>query len=146
MANKQAGQTSRDEHLDLTTGDGAKRTLMIGFDGTGHQVVSVDALGNINVNIFPVNRTPLTFKDTSFVSGDSPVTLDINTAYGVNGREFTIINDGAGDFTVSISNDGSVFGNEHTMKNGEVYTLEAISLDSIRITHVADSAYRAVAL
>lgn len=144
--NKDAGQTSRDEHLVLTTSDGAKRVLMIGFDGINHKVVTVDSDGHLQVDIAPVVRTPLIFRDTSFVVGDSPVVLDVNNVYGVNGREFTIINDGAGEFTVSISNDGSVFGNEHTMKNGEVYEKENISLDSIRITHVADSAYRVVAL
>jgi len=90
--------------------------------------------------------TPETFEDTSFVSGDSPVTLDINTALGRNATEFTVINDGAGNFTVSISNDGAAFGDEHTMKNGETYSLDQISVDSIRITHVADSAYRVVVI
>jgi len=94
----------------------------------------------------PVSRTPVTFEDTSFVSGDSPAILDVNTALGENGREFIVINDGIGDFTVSISNDGAVFGNEHTMTNGETYGLDDLSVDSIRITHVADSAYRAVAI
>lgn len=97
-------------------------------------------------NLIPRSSTPVTFEDTSFLSGDSPATLDVNTALGTNGSEFTVINDGAGNFTVSISNDGAVFGDEHTMKNGDTYSLERISLDSIRITHVADSAYRVIAL
>ena len=90
--------------------------------------------------------TPKIFEDTSFVLGDSPATLDVNAALGRNATEFTVINDGAGDFTVSISNDGVAFGDEHTMKNGETYSIENISVDSIRITHVADSAYRVVAI
>jgi len=90
--------------------------------------------------------TPETFIDTSFVSGDSPVTLDLNTALGRNATEFTVINDGAGDFTVALSEDGAVFGDEHTMKNGETYSLIEISVDSIRITHVNDSAFRVIAL
>jgi len=93
-----------------------------------------------------VNRSPLSFEDTNFVTGDSPVILDINDAYGKNGREFTVINDGAGSFTVSISNDGSTFGDEHTVNNGEAYSLENIRLDSIRITWVTNSSYRVVAL
>jgi len=105
-----------------------------------------DADGNLSVSIFPVNRIPLSFEDTNFVTGDSPVILDINNAYGENGREFSIVNDGNGDFTVAISGDGSVYGGEHTVKNGEVYAIDNISIDSIRITWVADSSYRVVAL
>ena len=89
---------------------------------------------------------PQTFADTSFVSGDSPVTLDANTALGRNATEFTVINDGAGAFTVAISFDSSTFGDEHTVNNGEIYSIDKISVDSIRITHVADSAYRVIVL
>ena len=98
------------------------------------------------VTIIAVVATPGTFKDTSFIEADSPVTLDVNTALSRNATKFTVINDGNGDFTVSISNDGSVFGDEHTMKNGEVYSLDNISIDSIRITWIADSAYRVVVI
>ena len=49
-------------------------------------------------------------------------------------------------FTVALSVDGSTFGDEYTMKNGETFTLDKISVDSIRITHVADSAYRVIAI
>ena len=100
------------------------------------------ALNGITV----ISRTPIPFVDTNFVVGDSPAILDVNTALGQNGREFDVINDGAGDFTVSISNDGTVFGDEQTVQNGEIYSLDSISVDSIRITHVADSAFRVVAI
>ena len=90
--------------------------------------------------------TPETFEDTSFVSGDSPVILDINTALGRNATEFEVINDGAGTFTVALSNDGISFGDENTIKNGETYSETKISIDSIRITHVSDSAFRVKAL
>jgi len=103
-----------------------------------------DAGGNLLVSIGPINRTPLTFENT--ITTGAPVVLDINTAYGENGREFSIVNDGNGDFTVAISGDGSVYGGEHTVKNGEVYAIDNISIDSIRITWVADSSYRVVAL
>lgn len=94
------------------------------------------------MDIVPLVRLPLTFEDTSFTDGDSPIVLDINDAYGTNGREFTVINDGAGVFTVAISNDGIAFGGEHRMKNGETYSKLNISLDKIRLTRVSDSAYR----
>ena len=110
------------------------------IDSSGH--LQIDVLTLPDVVIAAVNDTPEVFEDTSFVSGDSPVTLDCNTELGRNARQFSIQNDGLGDFTVSISNDGDVFGDEKTVKNGEVYAISDISVDSIRITHVADSAYR----
>ncbi len=92
------------------------------------------------------DNTPKTFEDTSFISGDSPASLDCNAVLGRNATQFSIQNDGVGNFTVSISLDGSLFGDEKTVKNGEVYAIDGLSIDTIRITHVADSAYRVVAL
>ena len=127
-SNKTAEQTARDEHNDAAD---AKRTLSVGFDGEDYVVEE-----------FVVKRTPVTFEDTNFVSGDSPATFDVNTALGQNGREFEVINDGPGKFTISISNDGSIFGDEATVKQQEIYALDNISVDSIRVTHDEDSAYR----
>lgn len=92
------------------------------------------------------DNTPKTFEDTSFVSGDSPASLDCNAVLGRNATEFSIQNDGPGNFTVSISLDNILFGDEKTVKSGEVYAIDALSIDTIRITHVADSAYRVVVL
>lgn len=92
------------------------------------------------------DNTPKTFEDTAFISGDSPATLNCNEVLGRNTIEFTVINDGAGDFLVSISTDGIAFGDDHTTKNGETYSLDNISVHSIRITHVSDSSYRIVIL
>ncbi len=89
-----------------------------------------------------IDNTPKTFEDTSFVSGDSPASLDCNAALSRNATEFNVQNDGAGDFTVSISNDGASFGDEKTVKANEVYAIDGLSIDTIRITRVADSAYR----
>ncbi len=92
------------------------------------------------------DSAPITFEDTAFISGDSPASLDCNAELGRNATQFSVQNDGAGNFTVSISIDGAVFGDEKTVKNAEVYTIDALSIDTIRITHIADSAYRVVAL
>lgn len=96
----------------------------------------------LRVNIGDVSDTPEFFEDTSFVTGDSPVTLDFNAALGRNANCGYIINDGAGNFTVAFSNDGVVFGDEVTLKDGEILNFNNLSVDSIRITWVADSAYR----
>ncbi len=84
------------------------------------------------------------FEDTSFVTGDSPVTLDFRAVLGRQAESVSVINDGTGDFTVAISEDGQTFGGDHTMKKGEHLVLTGRSVDSIRITWVANSAYRVV--
>ena len=107
----------------------------------------VDADGHIQADILtssPISGRFKAYEDTSFLAGDSPITLDVNTDLGRNGKDGFIICDGAGNFTVAISNDGSTFGSAHTMKSGEVFSLTNIDIDSIKLTRVADSAYRVV--
>lgn len=82
------------------------------------------------------------FEDTSFVAGDSPAILDFNGSTGRNALDGYIINDGLGDFTVEFTRDGSTYGPAWTMKAGENMSLRNYDIDSLRITHVADSAYR----
>jgi len=114
--------------------------------------ISSNSNTQLNVTIYDssgleVNRiddTPIFFEDTSFETGDSPVTLDINSSAGL-GREGTqgwIKNDGPGNFTIAFSTDGVSFGDEHTMKQNEVMRFSGIVVDSLRITWIADSAYR----
>jgi hypothetical protein len=76
------------------------------------------------------------------VSGDSPVTLDVNNSLNRNGFEGYVINDGSGDFTFQISSDGSSFDDSIRLKNGDVFSLKGLDIDSIKITWVSDSAYR----
>lgn len=98
------------------------------------------------VSISPLVDTPEYFEDTSFVTGDSPVTLDFNTALGRNATTVLVINDGPGNFTYQLSVDGSTFGDAITMKSGEFKEYSDISCDSLRITWVSNSAYRVEAL
>ncbi len=82
------------------------------------------------------------YGDAAFLVGDSPATHDVNTNLGRNGRRLHMRCDGAGDLTVAVSNDGAAFSDEWTMKTGEVTDLKDIEIDTVRVTHVADSAYR----
>ena len=143
MADKRSQHTARDEHNATAL---AKRSLMVGYDGVNYQVMSLDSSGNIQTEAAIITDTPEFFEDTSFVTGDSPVTLDINTALGNNSSKCSVINDGAGDFTVAVSNDGAVFGDAITVKLDEVLNLDGISVDSVKITWVADSSYRVIAV
>ena len=94
----------------------ALRSLMLGWDGSDYQVISVDETGAINVTQTAVVDTPEYFEDLAFTAGDSPAILDFNTALGRNATSGEIINDGAGEFFVSFSTDGAVFGDDIRVK------------------------------
>ena len=128
-----------------------KFVILIDPDNDIHAEVKAD--GSLSVNLdgqevttTVVSDTPEFFEDTSFVTGESPVTLDINTALGRNATKGYIVNDGAGNFTVAFSINGTDFGNAITMKKNEVLDFENISVDSLKITWVANSAYRVSAI
>ena len=111
--------------------------LWVLFKINGAQVVSPSIVSDKN---------PVVFIDTSFVVGDSPATLNANAQLSRNATQFSVQNDGTGNFTVSTSGDGAIFGDEKTVKNGEVYEFDDLSVHSIRITHVTDSSYRVTVL
>lgn len=122
----------------------AKQGTIIGhIDGIETLLTAIEADTS---TLSDVIDTPEYFEDTSFVTGDSPVTLDLNTALGRNATTLLIINDGAGNFTYQLSTDGSVFGDAITMKSGEFKQYEGLSIDSVRITWVSNSAYRVEAI
>ena len=88
----------------------------------------------------------VSYEDTSFVTGDSPVVLDVNTDLGRNGRDGYLIVDGLGDITIEISDNGSSWGGSHTIKAGEILKLKGLDIDSIRLTWVSNSSYRVLCL
>jgi len=103
-------------------------------DGDGNQVTSFTQT--------PSGRS-VSYEDANFTSGDSPATHDVNSDLGRNGRDGYIVNDGSGDFTVEVSDNGTDYGGTHTIKKSEIFYLEGVDIDSIRITHSGtDSAYR----
>ncbi len=111
------------------------------FETTTKDILDLLSAG---IEIIPgvISGRSKVYEDTSFVIGESPVTLDINNDLGRNAVDGFIINDGAGDFTVEISDDGSSYGDALTMKDGEVLSLTSLDIDKIKITWVANSAYR----
>jgi hypothetical protein len=105
--------------------------------------VILDQAGNV---IGSVADNPEYFEDTNFVVGDSPKTLDLNSALSRNATQGTIINDGPGNFTVAFSTDGTTFGDAITVETQEQVDFSGMSVDSLRLTWVANSAYRVVVL
>ena len=100
-------------------------------DADAKRVVMVSKLGR-----------SVAYEDTSFVSADSPAVLDVNTDLGNNGGGGYIINDGKGSIKIEISDDGTNYGGQHTLKNGEKLSFNGLSIDRIRLTWVSDSSYR----
>ena len=90
--------------------------------------------------------TPEYFEDTSFVVGDSPVTLDLRAALGRNATSVTVLCDGAGNFTVAFSVDGIAYGDAILIKNSESLSFSDMSVATVRIAWVSDSSYRVIAI
>jgi len=93
-------------------------------------------------DIITTRGRSVSYEDTSFLTGDSPVVLDVNADLGRNGRDGYIANDGAGNFTVEVSDDGTTYGGSHTVKAGEILEINGVDIDKVRITWIANSAYR----
>lgn len=89
-----------------------------------------------------VDGSTVAYEDTDFVSGDSPVVLDIDTDLGRLGHEGYVLNDGAGNILVEISIDGTNCGGSHTLRWGEQLNLDNLKIDRIRLTWQEDSSYR----
>lgn len=134
-------RVARDEHQDAAL---AKRSLMIGFDGTNFQIANMDSSGNIIVSEEATTGIDVTVRNTNF-SG-VPFVFNINALLGVNATEFLVINDGNGDFSVARSVDGSVFGGEHVLERDEPYARENVSVHTLRLTLLTvNSSYRILA-
>lgn len=84
----------------------------------------------------------VTFEDSAFVVGDSPVVLNFNAAAGRNSVDGYVICDGVGGMIVDFSRDGITYGGAWTMYSGEMIGVRNYDIHSLRITYVADSAYR----
>lgn len=113
---------------------------------SGVQIKGQDASLNTTPSLPYISGRTASFEDTSFVSGESPVVHDVHTALGRNAHDGYIVNDGAGNFTVQFSNDGTNYGGSHTMKINESMPLARLDINKIKITWVADSAYRILVL
>lgn len=89
--------------------------------------------------------TPAPFEDDNFIEGSSGIVLEINNVLERNAISVSIINDGPGDFTVSFSTDGINWGQEITWKSGDSRDFYRLSVHSLRMTWISNSAYRVVA-
>lgn len=90
-----------------------------------------------------IKDNPTVFIDTNFVTGDSPISLDVNAALGHNGTVGTIHNNGIGIMTIATSNDGISFMDPITLAPGDRYLITT-SVNTIRLTWVSNTSYQVV--
>lgn len=107
----------------------------------GYADISASA---VTTSFAPLDVVNKSYEDTNFVVGDSPVTIDFNADAGRNSKQGWVTCDGPGDIKVAFSRDGITYGDNWTVKAGESTNLTSFDVDSLRITWVADSAYRVV--
>jgi hypothetical protein len=92
-----------------------------------------------------VGTNPKFWEDTAFVTGDSPVVIDINTALGKNAVNIEVKNVGAGQLNFQLSIDGVNYGDVITLGLEEAYIDETGNVDSVRLIWVANTAYKVLA-
>jgi hypothetical protein len=91
-----------------------------------------------------VDGSTVSYEDTNFVSGDSPVVLDVFADLGRPGHEGYVLNDGAGNLLLELSTDGTTYGGSHTLRWGEQLLLNNLKVNRIRLTWQEDTSYRAL--
>lgn len=92
----------------------------------------------------PKTKTYSSF-NTSFTSGDSPATHDINAALSRNAITGTIVNNGPGRLTYQISQDGTNYDSAINLEPQRGHSLRAIDIDSVKVGWVADTSYEVLA-
>lgn len=102
----------------------------------------VDSLGNLHVREGAYPGLNKAYEDANFVVGDSPAVHDFYSDTGRYAIDGWIVCDGDGDIQVDYTRDGITYGSKWTMKKNETVDLLRLDIKKIRITHVADSAYR----
>jgi len=88
-----------------------------------------------------------TYSDTDFTAGDSPATLEILEDMGRPGTAGFLVNDGSADIQVEIEDAaGNGYGEAFNLAGGEALDFEPKTdlIKRIKLTHIADSAYRCV--
>lgn len=85
----------------------------------------------------------VSYEDDNFTSADTLSVLAINTDLGRLGHHGYLVNDGPGNLKIEISNDGTTYGGVHSLKRGDVFDLENLSVHKIRLTWLQNTSYRA---
>lgn len=91
-----------------------------------------------------VDGNSVSYEDANFLVADGAAVLNIEADLGRIGHKGHVINDGPGRLRVEVSSDGTTYGGLHTLSDGDVFSLDDLTIKKIRITPVEVSAYRAL--
>jgi hypothetical protein len=101
--------------------------------------------GSVTVAFSPLGVVNKTYEAT-LVVGVSPLIIDFNSDAGRNSKEGWIACDGVTlEMTIAFSRDGATFGDDWTIRSGELTNLANFDIDQLRLTHTGDDCpYRIV--
>jgi len=134
--------------------DGTTAILHLGLQKGGHRHISNrsdKASALVLADPLPVSQkvaahNPIQYEDDLFVVGEDGLQFDFNTDLGFNSTKGFFQNRGAATILLSRSFDGITYGSDVQVLAGSSYEWEDESIDSIIISHVADSAYTCEAI
>jgi len=72
---------------------------------------------------------------------DTPVNIDVLTTLGRKGHDGYIRNDGDEDITINLDTTDTGYGNDITLKKGEVFSLTSLTVYAIKLVST-DASYR----
>ncbi len=112
------------------------------------QVGIVDS-GGTQIESFggsPIDGNPVYYTGT-LSAGNTSDTLDFNNDLSRDAKDWYVINDGPGDITIEVSNDGITYATAITWKATDGPFSLYMQCDSVKVNYVsANAVYRAVAL
>lgn len=82
------------------------------------------------------------YEDTSFVVGETNLVLDIKADLNIETYNGEFTNDGPGNIGVAISSDGTNYNDSITVKPYETLDLETHKVNKVKLTWIANTAYR----
>lgn len=108
----------------------------------GKEITEHDVQTGAKRVIGKVQGNTVSYEDTNFTTGESPAVMDVFTDIGRNGYTGYFTNDGPGDMQIEFSNDGTTYGGAHTLRGGDIMTLQNLNIAKIRLTFIDPSEYR----
>lgn len=106
------------------------------------KMIKVDADGRLITvpsTVVTTAQNLRTFRDTNFTV---TISLDLNAVLSENAETYRIENQGVNAFTFATSKNGIAFGDEVNLEVGGFREDSGTDVDTIRITHSANSAYQ----
>jgi len=140
-----AGEVKPGESLRLNVD---QKTSVYVKGTAGGDVLRIWSYADISASSITASFAPLgvvnkTYEGT-LTAGVSPLLIDFNADAGRNSKEGWIACD-SNDMLVAFSRDSVTFGDNWTMRNGELTNLANFDVDQLRLTHNgSDAAYRIV--